>query len=139
MTPLALTAVQLRISGRGSPSRSILINYSSVPREELFPASALDGDPYKPHTRKKMSTLTAAQVEELERLHPGDLQRGYNARLGGKSLPANASPAFEHGYQCAVSDLEDGNRDDWPKRMLARDVMTPPWVRDALNSGANDE
>ncbi len=79
-------------------------------------------------------TLAAAQVAEFELLYPGDLQRGYRCGLIGEPLPSRASPAFEHGRQCGVNDIGQGRPGDWEKRMRARDVMTPPWVQDALTS-----
>ena len=77
-------------------------------------------------------TLTAEQVAEYERLYPGDLHRGYSdGLLQAPHPPGTASPAYSHGRQCAVIDLSQGKRGDLGKR----DVMTPPWVWDALNSG----
>jgi hypothetical protein len=50
-------------------------------------------------------TLTAAELADFERQHPGDLQRGYRSGLAGEAVPRGASPAFEHGHQCGVIDL----------------------------------
>ena len=78
--------------------------------------------------------LTAAQVAAFERDFPGDLDRGYRCGLAGEPLPKGASPAFEHGRQCGVIDIREGKPGDWEKRVQARDVVTPPWVQDALKS-----
>ena len=85
------------------------------------------------HGKNASLNLTAAQVAQFERLSrrsPAGLQR----RAARRSPSVRRSVASVRAWAAMVIDLSEDKPGDWAKLMREREVVTPPWVRDALES-----
>jgi len=70
--------------------------------------------------RERITTF--AQVEQLDRDHPGDMVKGYLDGFKGAPWPeTDPSPAYEHGRRNGVSDRTGESDED--QGAIARDYV----------------
>jgi hypothetical protein len=73
-------------------------------------------------TANRSPIVTAAQLDELEALYPGDMVRGYRDGMAGAAWPdRDPSPAYEHGRRNGINDR--AHTVDQDQRALAADVV----------------
>ena len=81
--------------------------------------------------QNQVPIITELQLDELERLHPGDIVRGYLDGFRGSPWPdSDPSPAYEHGRRNGVNDR--AGTSDTEQGLLARDVVTQGRLRAAM-------